>query len=100
MAINKNRANVAQHDLFSQYSMVFYKSDLTVSSSHDVIRNFMLKYISPTDMRIVASMASMLEEPYWKIEEPNPLMFERSEAKKFQDVGQKELTSMSGTTKP
>ena len=30
-------------------------------------------------MRIVASTASMLEEPYWRIEEPNPLIAERSE---------------------
>ena len=28
------------------------------------------------DMRIVASTASMLEEPYWRIEEPNPLIDE------------------------
>ena len=32
-------------------------------------------------MRIVASMASMLEEPYWRIEERNPLMAEQSKAK-------------------
>ena len=31
------------------------------------------------DMRIVASM---LEEPFWKIEEQNPLMAERSKARK------------------
>ena len=29
-----------------------------------------------TDMRIVESTPSMLEEPYWRIEEPNPLMAE------------------------
>ena len=34
------------------------------------------------DMRIVASTASMLEEPYWRIEEPNPLMAEQSKARK------------------
>ena len=34
-----------------------------------------------SDMRIVASTSSMLEEPYWRIEEPNPLMAEQSEAK-------------------
>ena len=33
-------------------------------------------------MRIVTSMASMLEEPYWRFEEPNPMMAERSEARK------------------
>ena len=33
-------------------------------------------------MRIVASTTSMLEEPYWRIEEPNPWMAEKSEAKK------------------
>ena len=37
-----------------------------------------------TDMRIVASIASMLEEPYLRIEEPNPLMAEWNEAGKQQ----------------
>ena len=32
-------------------------------------------------MRIVASMASMIKEPNWRIEEPNPLKAERSEAR-------------------
>ena len=40
--------------------------------------------ICKSDMRIVASTASMLEEPYLKIEEPNPLMAEQSEARKHQ----------------
>ena len=31
------------------------------------------KSMPNTDMIIVASTASMLEEPYWRIEEPNPL---------------------------
>ena len=31
-----------------------------------------------SDIRIVASM---LQEPYWRIEEPNPLMAEQSKAK-------------------
>ena len=31
-------------------------------------------------MRIVARRASMLEEPDWMIEEPNPMMAEQSEA--------------------
>ena len=35
-------------------------------------------------MRKVASTASMLEEPYWRIEEPNPLMAEQNEARKRQ----------------
>ena len=35
-------------------------------------------------MRIVASTASKLEEPYWRIKEPNPLMDERREARKQQ----------------
>ena len=35
-------------------------------------------------MRIVASMASMLEEPYWRIEEPNPLIAKKSQARKQQ----------------
>ena len=35
-----------------------------------------------SDIRIVASMASMLEEPYWRIEEPNPLMAKWSEVRK------------------
>ena len=35
-------------------------------------------------MRIVASTASMLEEPYWRIEEPNPLMADLSEGRKRQ----------------
>ena len=34
-------------------------------------------------MRIVASMARMLEETYWRIEEPNPLMAKRSEVRKW-----------------
>ena len=37
--------------------------------------------IPESDMIIVASTASMLEEPYWRIEEPNPLMAKQSEAK-------------------
>ena len=41
------------------------------------------------DMRIVASTASMLEEPYWRIEELNPLIAKWSEAKK-----QRKWTSM------
>ena len=36
------------------------------------------------DMRIVASTASMLEEPYLRIEEPNTLIAEKSEASKQQ----------------
>ena len=36
------------------------------------------------DMRRVASAASMLEEPYWRIEEPNPLITEQSEVRKRQ----------------
>ena len=36
-----------------------------------------------SDMRIVASMTSMLEEPYWRIEEPNPLMADQSEVRKW-----------------
>ena len=35
-------------------------------------------------MKIVASMASVLEEPYWRIEEPNPLIAKKSEARKQQ----------------
>ena len=35
-------------------------------------------------MRIVASTASLLEEPYWRIEEPNPLIAEKGEARKQQ----------------
>ena len=38
---------------------------------------------SYSDMRIVATMASMLEEPYWMIDLPNPLMAERNEARKW-----------------
>ena len=34
--------------------------------SNDIRNNLVL-----SDMRIVASTASMLEEPYWMIEEPN-----------------------------
>ena len=37
-----------------------------------------------TDMRIVASTASMLEEPFWRIEEPNPLIDKKSETRKQQ----------------
>ena len=40
------------------------------------------KSMPNTDMIIVASTASMLEEPYWRIEEPNPLIGERCEARK------------------
>ena len=36
---------------------------------------------SVTDMRIVASTASMLEETYRRFEESNPLMGEPSDAK-------------------
>ena len=35
-------------------------------------------------MRIVASTASMLEEPYLRIEETNPLIDKKSEARKQQ----------------
>ena len=35
-------------------------------------------------MRIFARMASMLEEPYCRIEEPNPLMAEQNETRKRQ----------------
>ena len=35
-------------------------------------------------MRIVASTASMLEEPYRMIEEPNPLIAKKSEAREQQ----------------
>ena len=40
-------------------------------------------YPCHADMRIVASTARMLEEPYWRIEEPNPLMDEPSETRKW-----------------
>ena len=30
-------------------------------------------------MRIVASTASMLEEPHWRLEEPNPMMAESND---------------------
>ena len=46
------------------------------------------------DMRIVASTASMLEEPYWRIEEPNPLMAEQSKATKA-ERNINEATSLS-----
>ena len=41
------------------------------------------KFTVHPDMRIVASMTSMPEEHYWRIEEPNPLMVERSDARKW-----------------
>ena len=50
--------------------------------------------ISWADMRIVASTASMLEEPYWRIEEPNPLMAEQSKATKA-ERNINEATSLS-----
>ena len=34
------------------------------------------------EFQIVASTTSMLEEPFWRFEEPNPLMVEQSEARK------------------
>ena len=37
-----------------------------------------------SDMKIVTSTGSMLEEPYWRIEEPNPLIDKKSEARKQQ----------------
>ena len=36
------------------------------------------------DMRIVASTTSMLEEPYWRNLEPNPLIAKKSQARKQQ----------------
>ena len=44
----------------------------------------MLRYLirAGSDIRIVASMASMLEEHYWRIEEPNPIMAECSVVRK------------------
>ena len=42
-------------------------------------------------MRIVASMASMLEEPYWRIEEPNPLIAKKSQARKQQKGSSRRL---------
>ena len=50
-------------------------------------------FLSP-DMRIAASTASILEEPYWSIEEPNPLMAEQSEAKHC-GMNLNEATSLS-----
>ena len=41
-------------------------------------------YWADTDMRIVASTASMLEEPYWRFEEPNSLIADSSEGRKRQ----------------
>ena len=43
--------------------------------------NILGNCVEYTDMRIVPSTASMLEEPYWRIEEPNPMMAEPSEAR-------------------
>ena len=40
-----------------------------------------LNLVLGPDMRIVTSTESMLEEPYWRIEEPNPLMAEQNELK-------------------
>ena len=58
----------------------YEESDLEnhVEISHDKKSNneANFKTTESEDMRIVASTASMLEEPYWRIEEPNPLIDE------------------------
>ena len=46
-------------------------------------------------MRIVASMASMLDEPYKRIEEPNLLMAEQSKARQRTERNINEDTSLS-----
>ena len=51
-------------------------------------------------MKIVASMASVLEEPYWRIEEPNPLIAKKSEARKQQKESSMRLHHLVSLTVP
>ena len=57
--------------------------------SNDIRNNLVL-----SDMRIVASTASMLEEPYWRIEEPNPFLDKKSGARKTAERIINEATSL------
>ena len=53
--------------------------DTSITQTKKIILNIYIqnmKNYTEADMRIVASTASMLEEPYWRIEEPNLFMAE------------------------